>query len=197
MWAQTSQEALQWEGGKLVQVCPGTWLGLSQKGLHLGNSPFKGKPAWLVTQCRVVIQVRDYDSLMNDAGASLPGPTLEAKGSAQWIPISESPFELASLNIQATQGYTHLPNVQIALGEPWLFFLHRLGGITFLTSQSLEPAQAKVDRGKKGDSVIAAPWTSAHDQATPCPQTSVPSLHPQLPDSSCAFQPIQIGPQSH
>ena len=121
MWAQTSQEALQWEGGKLVQVCPGTWLGLSQKGLHLGNSPFKGKPAWLVTQCRVVIQVRDYDSLMNDAGASLPGPTLEAKGSAQWIPISESPFELASLNIQATQGYTHLPNVQIALGEPWLF----------------------------------------------------------------------------
>ena len=80
------------------------------------------------------------------------GPTLEAKGSAQWIPISESCFELASLSIRAAQRDTHLPNVQIAVGEPWLFFLCRLGGITFLTSQSLEPAQAKVDRGKKGDS---------------------------------------------
>ena len=54
-----------------MQDCLGTLLGFSRKGLHPGNSPVKGKPAWLVTPWWVVIQVRGYDGLMNDAGASL------------------------------------------------------------------------------------------------------------------------------
>ena len=125
------------------------------------------------------------------------GPTLEAKGSAQWIPISESCFELASLSIRAAQRDTHLPNVQIA--KVSLDYFSYAGWVAsrfwHLKAWSL-PKRRSIEV-RRGTQVIAAPWTSAHDQATPCPQTSVLSLHPQLPDSSHAFQPILLGPQCH
>lgn len=50
-----------------------------------------------------------------------------------------------------TEIHTYLHTYAIASGKRGLFSLHRPGGIMFLTSQSLEPAQAKVDLGKKVD----------------------------------------------
>ena len=54
----------------------------------------------------------------------------------------------------------------------------------FLTSQSPEPAQVKVDVGKKVDSVIAVLCTCAHCQVPPWTWGPLQSLHPHYPGPS-------------
>lgn len=150
-----------------------------------------GKLAQLVILHGAVIQMRGSSCLMKNAGSSLPSTHFRSKRISVMIPFFGKPLRIGFPKYTDntaihTHARTHVHLLQVSVD---CFLYNRPGGIMFLTSQSLEPAQVKVDLGKKVDKIIGMPCTSAHYQPAPWAWAPMQSLHPHYPGHSFAFLP--------
>lgn len=116
-----------------------------------------GKLAQLVILHGAVIQMRGSSCLMKNAGSSLPSTHLRSKRISVMIPFFGKPLRIGFPKYTDntaihTHARTHVQLLQVSVD---CFLYNRPGGIMFLTSQSLEPAQVKVDLGKKVEKSLA------------------------------------------